>query len=71
MFLNSYLYILLNYTLASQQLYLLRYLYYIFVIQLVNSAQFLYITPLFLSSSRFAASFAPAPVIVIAPLTSM
>ena len=39
--------------------------------QSVNSAQFLNITPLFLSSDRSAASFAPAPVIFIVPLTSM
>ena len=39
--------------------------------QSVNGAQFLNLTPLFLSSNRFAASSTPAPVIVIVPLTSM
>ena len=39
--------------------------------QSVNDAQFLNITPLFVSSNRFAVSFAPAPVIVIIPPTSM
>ena len=38
---------------------------------LVNEAQFLNITPLFLSSNRFAASLSPAPVIVIVPYTIM
>ena len=38
--------------------------------QSVNGAEFLNITPLFLSSIRFAASSASAPVIVIVPLTS-
>ena len=37
----------------------------------VNRAQFLNITPLFLSFIGFTTSFAPAPVIVIVPLTSM
>ena len=39
--------------------------------QSVNGAQFLNITPLFLSSNRLAALSAPAPVIVIVPFTSM
>ena len=39
--------------------------------KLVKCAQLLNITHLFLSSNRFAASSAPAPVIVIVPLTSM
>ena len=39
--------------------------------QSANGAQFLNITPLFLSSACFAASSAPAPVIVIVPLTRM
>ena len=39
--------------------------------QSVNGAQFLNITPIFLVSARFAASSAPAPVIVIVQLTCM
>ena len=39
--------------------------------QLVNEAQFLNITPLFLSSACLSAALAPAPVIVIVPLRSM
>ena len=39
--------------------------------QSVNSAQFLDITSLFLSSAAFAASSTPYPVTVIVPLTSM
>ena len=39
--------------------------------QSINGAQFLNITLLLLSSARFAASSAPAPVIVIVPLTCM
>ena len=38
---------------------------------LANGAQFLNITPLFLSSNCFAASSSPAPVFVIVPFTSM
>ena len=38
--------------------------------QSVNDAQFLNITPLILPSNCFAVSYAPVPVIVIAPLTS-
>ena len=34
----------------------------------VNGAQFLYVTPLFLTSNRSALSSAPAPLIVIVPL---
>ena len=37
----------------------------------VNGAKFLNVTPLFLSSNRFAASSAPTAVIVIVSLTSM
>ena len=37
----------------------------------VNGAQLLNITPLFISSARFALSSAPAPSIVIVSLTSM
>ena len=44
---------------------------FISLMQSVNGAQFLNITPLFLSFNPFAASFAPAPVIVTVPLTSM
>ena len=39
--------------------------------QSVNDAQFLNITPLFLSSNRLAASLSPTPVIIIVPLTSI
>ena len=39
--------------------------------QSINGAQFLIITVLFLSSGCFAASSAPAPVSVVAPLTCM
>ena len=39
--------------------------------QSVNGAQFLNITPLFLSPNRFAASSASATVIVIVPLASI
>ena len=38
---------------------------------LVNGAQFVDVTPLFLSSDRLAAASSPAPVIVIVPFTSM
>ena len=44
---------------------------FILLMHLVNGAQFLNITPLFLSSARLAAASSPAPVIVIVPLTSM
>ena len=37
----------------------------------INDAQFLNITPLFILSAHFAASAAPAPLLVIVPLTSM
>ena len=43
---------------------------FILLMYLVNGAQFLNITSLFLSSNCFAASSSPAPVIVIVPLTS-
>ena len=39
------------------------------LIQLINGAQFLNITPLFLSSACLAAASFPAPAIVIFPLT--
>ena len=38
---------------------------------LVDGAQFLNITPLFLSSAHVAVASSPAPVIVIVPLTSI
>ena len=38
---------------------------------LVNGAQFLNITPLFLSSNCLAAASSPAPAIVIVALTNM
>ena len=41
------------------------------LLQLVNGAQLLNITPLFLSSACFAAASSHAPVIAILPLTSM
>ena len=44
---------------------------FILLMHLVNSAQFLNVTPLFLSSARLAAASSPVPVIVIVPLTSM
>ena len=44
---------------------------FILLMDLINGAQFLNITPLFLSSDCFAASSSPAPVIVIVPLISM
>ena len=37
----------------------------------VNGAQFLNVTPLFLSSAHLAAPSSPAPVIVIVPFASM
>ena len=39
--------------------------------QSVNGAQFLSITPLFISSNRFTASFSLALVIVIVPLATI
>ena len=44
---------------------------FILLMHLVNGAQFLNVTPLSLSSARLAAPSAPAPVIVILPLTSI
>ena len=44
---------------------------FILLMHLGNGAQFLYITPLFLSSNYFAKSLSPAPVIFIVPFTSM
>ena len=44
---------------------------FISFIQLVNGAQFLNDTPLFLSSACLTAASAPCPVIVIIPLTMM
>ena len=43
----------------------------ILLMHLVNGAQFLNVTPLFLSSACFTAASTPAPVIVIVPLTSI
>ena len=40
---------------------------FISLFQLINGAQFLNITPLFLSSARFAASSSPPPVIAVVP----
>ena len=44
---------------------------FILLMHLVIGAQFLNVTPLFLSSARSAAALAPSPVIVIVLLTSM
>ena len=44
---------------------------FILLMQLVNGAQFLNVTPSFLSSDRLAAASSPVPVTVIAPFTSM
>ena len=44
---------------------------FISLMQSVNGAQFLQIASFCLSVALFAASFAPAPVIVIVPATSM
>ena len=44
---------------------------FILLMHLVNGAQFLNITPLFLSSKFLAAASCPSPVIVIVPLTNM
>ena len=44
---------------------------FILLMHLVNGAQFLNVTPLSLSSARFAASSSPSPVIVIVPFTSI
>ena len=42
-----------------------------FTYAVIEWLQFLNITPLFLSSNRFATSSTPDPAIVIVPLTSM
>ena len=44
---------------------------FILLMHLVNSAQFLNVTPLFLSSNYLAALSFPTPAIVIVPFTSM
>ena len=44
---------------------------FIVLVHLVNGAQFLNVTPLFLSSARLAAASSPAPLIVIVPFKSM
>ena len=44
---------------------------FILLMHLVNGAQFLNITPLFLSSNHLAASSSPEPAIVIVPFTSI
>ena len=44
---------------------------FILLIHLVNGAQFLNVTPLFLSPARLAAGSFPAPMIVIVHFTSM
>ena len=70
MFLNNYCYILSNHTLAVQYRALSISILFIFLMNLTNGAQFLNITPLFLSSARLAAVSSPAPVIFFVPLTS-
>ena len=45
-------------------------LLFILLMHLLNGAQFLNVTPSFLSSARFVASSFPAPAIVIVPFTS-
>ena len=47
------------------------YVFFILLMDLVNGAQFLNVTPLSLSSARFVTSSFPVPVIVIFPFTSM
>ena len=44
---------------------------FILLMHLVNGAQFLNVTPLFLSSAHLVAASSPAAVIVIVPFTSM
>ena len=44
---------------------------FIVLMHLVNGAQFLNVTPLFLSSARLAAASSPAPLIVIVLFKSM
>ena len=44
---------------------------FILLMHLVNGVQFLNVTPLSLSSAFISPALAPAPVIVIVPLTSM
>ena len=44
---------------------------FILFMHLVNGAQFLNVTPLSLSSARFAALSSPVPVIVMVSFTSM
>ena len=44
---------------------------FILLMDLVNGAQFLNVTPLPLSSAPFVASSFPAPLIVIVPFTSI
>ena len=44
---------------------------FILLMHLVNSAQFLNVTPLSLSSANLVVALSPAPMIVIVPFTSM
>ena len=44
---------------------------FILLMHLVNGAQFLNVTPLFLSSNCLAATLSPTPVIVSLPLTNI
>ena len=44
---------------------------FVSLLELIDGAQFLNITPSFLSFAYLAATSSPAPVIVIVPLTSM
>ena len=58
-FFNSYRYIHLNYKSASQNLIFLHYSH---LIQSLDVAQFLDVTPFFILSNRFSLSFALASV---------
>ena len=73
MYSNNSRYIQLNYISALQHLNLLDYLfeYCLFLLmQSVNGAQFLNITPLFCLSNRFALSSSPALSFFTFPLTN-
>ena len=73
MFLNNYHYSIKLYTgiTISISLALSISVLFISLLQLINRAQFLNITPLFISFACLAAASAPAPVIAILLLTSI
>ena len=74
MFLNNCHYILSNnalYYTISISLALSISVFFSSLLQLINGTQFLNITSLFLSYACRAAVSAPAPVVVILPLTSI